>query len=98
MVMRIDDRAGGIDDLLGILCEPVFARIGVEPASGGGCSTGGHECRSPDCYCSSLRATGSGECPPDDRLREAIHLSACRTMDCFAALAMTAAGICERSE
>jgi hypothetical protein len=24
----------------------------------------------------SLRATGSGECPPDDRLREAIHLPA----------------------
>ena len=46
MVMRIDDRAGGIDDLLGVLRQPVFARIGVEPALGGGCSAGGHEFRS----------------------------------------------------
>ena len=43
MVMRIDDRARGIDDLLGVLREPVFARIGIEPALGGGCSAGGHE-------------------------------------------------------
>ena len=46
MVMRIDDRARGIDDLLGVLREPVFARIGVEPALRGGCSAGGHEFRS----------------------------------------------------
>ena len=46
MVMRIDDRTRGIDDLLTILCEPVLARIGVEPALRGGCSAGGHECRS----------------------------------------------------
>ena len=38
---------------------------------------------------SSLRADGSRECAPDDRLREAIHLSACCAMDCFASLAMT---------
>jgi hypothetical protein len=39
----------------------------------------------------SLRANGSRECAPDDRLREAIHLAAQR-MDCFVAslLAMTA--------
>ncbi|MEH2559356.1 hypothetical protein V1286_006885 [Bradyrhizobium algeriense] len=46
----------------------------------------------------SLRATGSREYAPDDRLREAIHsffvphdglLPLCRTMDCFASLAMT---------
>jgi len=30
-----------------------------------------------------LRANGSRECAPDDRLREAIHFSACGTMDCF---------------
>src|ERR1039458_8787662 len=34
----------------------------------------------------SLRANGSRECAPDDRLREAIH--SC-PMDCFASLAMT---------
>jgi hypothetical protein len=38
---------------------------------------------------SSLRANGSRECAPDDRLSEAIHSSACRAMDCFAPLAMT---------
>src|SRR5213080_2295284 len=39
----------------------------------------------------SLRANGSRECAPDDRLREAIHLSANRKLDCFVAalLAMT---------
>src|SRR5260370_14993987 len=38
----------------------------------------------------SLRATGSRECAPDDRLREAIHLATERKkrIDCFAALAM----------
>jgi hypothetical protein len=34
-----------------------------------------------------LRANGSRECAPDDKLREAIHLSACRAMDCFVASA-----------
>jgi hypothetical protein len=39
---------------------------------------------------SSLRANGSRECAPDDRLREAIHPSACKvSMDCVASLAMT---------
>jgi uncharacterized small protein (DUF1192 family) len=39
-----------------------------------------------------LRANGSRECAPDDRLREAIHLAA-KEMDCFVAsfLAMMAA-------
>ncbi len=58
VVMRVDDRAGGIDDLLGVLRQPVFARIGVEPAAGGGCSADGHEFLSPGfCYLcfSSLR-------------------------------------------
>ena len=32
---------------------------------------------------SSLRANGSRECAPDDRLREAIHSAACGEMDCF---------------
>jgi hypothetical protein len=38
-----------------------------------------------------LRANGSRECAPDDRLREAIHGSAQFDMDCFVAelLAMT---------
>src|SRR6185437_3100131 len=34
---------------------------------------------------SSLRADGSRERAPDDRLREAIHIAACSTMDCFVA-------------
>jgi hypothetical protein len=33
----------------------------------------------------SLRANGSRECAPDDRLREAIHLTAWARMDCFVA-------------
>ena len=38
----------------------------------------------------SLRANGSRECAPDDRLREAIHLSVREvTLDCFASRAMT---------
>jgi hypothetical protein len=40
---------------------------------------------------SSLRANGSRECAPDDRLCEAIHcyFGPCCAMDCFASLAMT---------
>jgi hypothetical protein len=35
----------------------------------------------------SLRANGSRECVPDDRLREAMHLAATeRKLDCFAPL------------
>jgi hypothetical protein len=43
----------------------------------------------------SLRANGSRECAPDDRLREAIHVTARGDMDCFVAslLAMTAVRI-----
>ena len=39
----------------------------------------------------SLRANGSRECAPDDKLREAIHVAK-ESMDCFVALllAMTA--------
>src|SRR5882757_8195578 len=54
MVMRIDDRAGRIDDLLGVLRKPVFARIGIEPALGGGYSAGGHHFT--PCYCYRLFA------------------------------------------
>jgi hypothetical protein len=36
---------------------------------------------------SSLRANGSRERAPDDRLREAIHSAACGEMDCFVAVA-----------
>src|SRR5947209_6156981 len=35
-----------------------------------------------DSFRSSLRATGSRECAPDDRLREAIHFSIRGRMDC----------------
>jgi hypothetical protein len=35
----------------------------------------------------SLRANGSRECAPDDRLREAIHHAARSGMDCFVAIA-----------
>jgi hypothetical protein len=42
-------------------------------------------------YPPSLRANGSRERAPDDRLREAIHCHLTHgKMDCFAALAMTA--------
>src|SRR6185437_16801568 len=43
----------------------------------------------------SLRANGSRECAPDDRLREATHVTARGDMDCFVAslLAMTAVRI-----
>ena len=34
----------------------------------------------------SLRANGSRECAPDDRLREAIHFTASGGVDCFVAL------------
>jgi hypothetical protein len=42
-------------------------------------------------YLPSLRANGSREHAPDDRLREAIHGAASGDMDCFVAsrLAMT---------
>jgi len=44
-------------------------------------------------YPPSLRATGSRECAPDDRLREAIHCHLVHgKMDCFASLAMTRRG------
>src|SRR5207253_4813136 len=36
MVMRMDDRTCGIDDLFGELRGPVLARFGVEPAVFGG--------------------------------------------------------------
>ena len=36
MMMRVDDRARGIDDLFRALGEPVLAWIGIEPALGGG--------------------------------------------------------------
>src|SRR5665213_2761458 len=42
MMVRIDNRARGIDDFLGVLRKPVFARIGIESAFGRGGSTGGH--------------------------------------------------------
>ena len=35
----------------------------------------------------SLRANGSRECAPDDRLREAIHRAASQSVDCFVAFA-----------
>src|SRR6266849_718214 len=41
------------------------------------------------CVWASLRANGSRECAPDDRLREAIHGCNKKKMDCFAWLAMT---------
>jgi hypothetical protein len=40
-------------------------------------------------YLRHCEPPGRREAPPDDRLREAIHLSPSRGMDCFAALAMT---------
>src|SRR5215475_15517067 len=47
MVMRIDDGAGGIDDVFGVLRKPVFARIGIEPAYGGRRGADGHGCLLP---------------------------------------------------
>jgi len=46
MVMRIDDRAGRIDDFFGSQSEPIFARIGVEPALRCGGIAGGHDVHS----------------------------------------------------
>ena len=40
----------------------------------------------------SLRANGSRECAPDDRLREAIQSHACGPMDCFVALLLAMTG------
>jgi hypothetical protein len=50
MVMRIDDRAGGVEHFLGILREPFLARIGIEPASGHQ-RRGGHDIHSLFSYC-----------------------------------------------
>ncbi len=41
---------------------------------------------------SSLRANGSRECAPDDRLREAIHATTREAMDCFVALFLAMTG------
>jgi hypothetical protein len=46
----------------------------------------------------SLRANGSRERAPDDRLREAIQLSACRAMDCFASARNDGVAGCLTSE
>src|SRR5580704_2831557 len=45
MVMRIDDRAAGIDDFFLVLRKPVLARIDIEPAPRHQ-RRGGHEFRS----------------------------------------------------
>ena len=80
------------------------ARLRVPPASGIPCALrfracdgwqdSGRSCRenAKPRLSSSLRANGSRECAPDDRLREAIHLAARGNMDCLVAslLAMTA--------
>src|SRR5262249_23738124 len=50
MVMRIDDRPGRVDDFFGVLREPVFARIGIEPASRRGRSADDHGCSLPNCW------------------------------------------------
>jgi hypothetical protein len=42
MVMRIDDRAGGIDDFFSVLRKPVLARIGIQPALRSRRGAGGH--------------------------------------------------------
>jgi hypothetical protein len=41
--------------------------------------------------------TGRREAPPDDRLREAIHASACGAMDCFVASAQNCSAILSRA-
>src|SRR5215468_7243200 len=41
MVMRIDDPAGRIDHVFGVQREPVFARVGIEPAFRSGRGTSG---------------------------------------------------------
>ena len=51
-------------------------------------STSPNSFRRVTCGSSSLRANGSRECAPNDRLRETIT-SPRRTIDCFACLAMT---------
>src|SRR5579872_255419 len=63
-----------------------FAELGREIAP----REGGDACSKR----ASLRANGSGECPPDDRLREAIHLTSERRWiaSSLSLLAMTRAG------
>src|SRR5262249_57415571 len=68
MVVRVDDRAGGVDDLLGILRQPVFAWIGIESAGGGGGSADSHRSL-PDYCCCLLFVIARSTCD------EAIHLS-----------------------
>jgi hypothetical protein len=38
-----------------VLRQPVLAWIGIEPASGGGCSAGGHEFHSPLLFIASAK-------------------------------------------
>src|SRR4051794_27794561 len=47
MMMRIDDRARGVDDLFGMLRQPVFARIGIKPAGRSGRRADSHEVSLP---------------------------------------------------
>src|SRR5258708_21826462 len=42
VMMRVDDRARRIDDFFFPQCQPVFARIGIEPAFRSGGVAGGH--------------------------------------------------------
>src|SRR5712664_1655329 len=71
--------------------EPVPTMPEIVPAISPTTRTKRKAIRSPQ---PSLRATGSHECAPDDKLREAIHLGPRKRMDCFVAslLAMTEEG------
>jgi hypothetical protein len=61
MMMGIDDRAGRVDDVLPAQRQPVFARIGIEPAFRHGGSAGGHGSSLPDL----LSSGQSGRSRPD---------------------------------
>src|SRR5262249_13017078 len=65
---------------------PLRARR-VPRARGEGAVSGIIRCARSRVSSSSLRANGSRECAPDDRLREAIHAAARGELDCFVAVA-----------
>ena len=85
MMVRVDDRARRVDDFLGVLRQPVFAWVGKESAAGEGDSSGSHESFLPLLlFCVALSPSLRGA---ERRSNPCIRV--CRTMDCFAALAMT---------
>ena len=64
MMMRIDDRARGVDDFLGVLRKPVLARIGIEPALEAGAVLVAMDVRSLISCCCCMRSLDLGRVTP----------------------------------